>query len=59
MGKDDGIFLSEKLHVIENKSSSWEYETYCDLRDLAIGKRMFVLYGSARPVKRDPLTDVR
>ena len=29
-------------------------ETYCDLRDLTIGKRMFLLYGSASQVKRDP-----
>ena len=24
MGKVDSLFLPEKLHVIENKSSSWE-----------------------------------
>jgi len=35
------------------------YEAYCDLRDLTIGKRMFLSYGSASPVKRDPQIDVR
>ena len=34
-------------------------ETYCDLRDLMIGKRMFLSDGSASRVKRDPQTDVR
>ena len=35
------------------------YETYCDLRNLTIGKRMFLSDGSASPVKRDPQTDFR
>jgi len=35
------------------------YETYCDLRDLTIGKRMFLSNGSASPVKRDPQKEVR
>ena len=35
------------------------YETYCDIRDLTIGKGVFLSYGSASPVKRDPQTDVR
>ena len=34
-------------------------ETYCDICDLTIGKRMFLSYGSASPMKRDPQTDVR
>jgi len=32
------------------------YETYCHLQDLTIGKRMFLLYGSASPLKHDSQT---
>jgi len=32
------------------------YETYCDIRALTIGKKMFLSYGSASQVKRDPQT---
>ena len=35
------------------------HETYCDLGDLTIGKRMFLAYGSASAVKDDPQMDVR
>ena len=34
-------------------------ETYCDLRDLTIGKRMFFIICLASLAKRDPQTDVR
>ena len=64
MRKVDSLFLPEfflmllkinhqvgncNRHVINN-------ETCCDLRDLTIGKRTFLSYGSASPVKRDPQT---
>ena len=52
MGKVDSLFLSDKLHVIENKLSSWDmlsvYETYCDLRDSRFG---FVVRGES-PCRR-------
>ena len=34
-------------------------ETYCDLHDLTIDKRMLLSDGSANPVKHDPQTDLR
>ena len=62
MGKVDSLFLAEKITcywkwiiklgtVIDMLSI---YETYCDLRDLTIDKRMFLSDGSVSPVKRDP-----
>jgi len=35
------------------------YETDYNIRDLTIGKRMFLSYGSANTVERDPETNVR
>jgi len=67
MGKVVSLFFPEKIYFIEKKIIKlWNvidmlsiYETYCDLHDLTLDKRMFLSDGSASPVKRDPQTDAR
>jgi len=46
-------------HGVGNCNMLSIYEKYCDLRDLTIGKIMFLSYGSASPMKRDPQMDLR